>query len=113
MSVADDNVPQAVAMNAVSRRFARVDSFYRNITRASAFTVFAVLVGIIGSLYLGAQETIWKYGVEFLWTNAWNPVKQNFGGLAAIYGTIVSSAIAMVLAVPVGIGVAIFLTELS
>jgi len=100
-------------MNAVSRRFARIDSLYRNITRFAAFTVFAVLIGVIASLYLGALPSIAKFGLAFLWTNAWNPVTEKFGALAQIYGTFVSSAISMLLAVPVGIGIAIFLTELS
>ena len=112
MSDAETAAP-AIAMNAVSRRFARIDAFYRNITRLSALAVFGVLAGIILSLYLGAFLSINKFGLAFVWTNAWSPVKENFGGLAQIYGTLVSSAIAMLLAVPVGIGIAIFLTELS
>jgi len=112
MSVADEAPPTA-PMNAVSRRFARIDSLYRNITRFAAFTVFAVLIGVIASLYLGALPSIAKFGLAFLWTNAWNPVTEKFGALAQIYGTFVSSAISMLLAVPVGIGIAIFLTELS
>lgn len=112
MSDAETAAP-AIAMNKVSRRFARVDAFYRNITRLSAFAVFAVLAGVIASLYFGAMPAILKYGAEFLWTNSWNPVTEKFGGLAQIYGTFVSSALAMLLAVPVGIGVAIFLTELA
>ena len=112
MSVADVAPPTA-AMNAVSRRFARVDSFYRNITRLAAFAVFGVLAGIIVSLYFGALPSINKFGIDFLWTNAWNPVTEKFGALAQIYGTFVTSLIAMLLAVPIGIGIAIFLTELS
>jgi phosphate transport system permease protein len=112
MSAADD-VPQTAAMSSVSRRFARVDAFYRNITHLSALTVFALLVGVIVALYLGSQLSIDKFGASFLWTEAWNPVTQNFGGLTQIYGTLVSSAIAMILAIPVGIGIAVFLTELS
>ena len=79
-------------MNAVSRRFARTDAFFRNITRFAAFAVFGVLIGVIVSLYLGALPSIHKFGIGFLWTNAWNPVKENFGALAQIYGTFVSSA---------------------
>ena len=112
MSDAEVAAP-AMSMNAVSRRFARTDAFFRNITRFAAFAVFGVLIGVIVSLYLGALPSIDKFGIGFLWTNAWNPVKENFGALAQIYGTFVSSALAMLFAVPVGIGVAIFLTELS
>lgn len=112
MDDAETRAPSAL-MNQVSRRFARIDAFYRNLTRAAAFGVFAVLVGVIVSLYLGSQLSIEKFGWEFLWTAAWNPVTQNFGALVPIYGTVVTSALAMLLAVPVGIGIAIFLTELS
>ena len=52
------------------------------------------------------------FGLPFLWTEAWNPVTEKFGALAPIYGTLVTSAIAMLFAVPIGIGIAIFLTEL-
>ncbi len=112
MSVADEAPPTA-PMNAVSRRFARIDSSFHNITRFAAFAVFGVLIGVIASLYLGALPSIDKFGLAFLWTNAWNPVTEKFGALAQIYGTFVSSALAMLLAVPIGIGIAIFLTELS
>jgi phosphate transport system permease protein len=112
MSDADTAAP-AMAMNEVSRRFARIDSFYRNITRLSAFAVFAVLAGVIASLYFGALPAIQKFGTAFFWTTSWNPVTENFGGLPQIYGTFVSSALAMLIAVPVGIGIAIFLTELA
>jgi phosphate transport system permease protein len=112
MSVADEAPPTA-PINAVSRRFARIDSFYRNITRFAAFAVFGVLIGVIASLYLGALPSLDRFGLAFLWTNAWNPVTEKFGALAQIYGTFVSSAISMLLAVPIGIGIAIFLTELS
>ena len=80
-------VAPTMAMNAVSRRFARTDAFFRNITRFAAFAVFGVLIGVIVSLYLGALPSIIKFGIGFLWTNAWNPVKENFGALAQICAT--------------------------
>lgn len=100
-------------MNKVSRRFARIDAFFRNLTGFAAFGVLAVLAGVIVSLYFGAQLSIDKFGLAFLWTDVWNPVKQEFGALSEIYGTLLTSALAMLLAIPVGIGIAIFLTELS
>ena len=69
MSVADVAPPSA-PMNAVSRRFARIDSFFHNITGFAAFAVFGVLIGVIASLYLGALPSISKFGLAFLWTNA-------------------------------------------
>jgi phosphate transport system permease protein len=64
------------------------------------------------SLLIGALPAIKAFGVNFFLSDAWNPVKDDFGGLGAIYGTIVTSLIAMIVAVPVSFGIAIFLTEL-
>src|SRR6202008_2411473 len=72
----------------------------------------AMFAGIIWSLTAGAWPAIRAFGFSFLWTEAWNPVTERFGALAPIYGTLVTSAIAMLISVPVGIGIAIFLTEL-
>jgi len=71
-----------------------------------------MFVGIVWSLTAGAWPAIKAFGLPFLWTEAWNPVTERFGALAPIYGTLVTSAIAMLLSVPIGIGIAIFLTEL-
>lgn len=94
------------------RRLARTDEFFRVLTRAAAVAVLGVLGGVMIALAIGAWPAIGKFGFEFLWSQRWNPVTEKFGALAPIYGTLVSSAIALLFAVPVGIGIAIFLTEI-
>jgi phosphate transport system permease protein len=96
----------------IARRFRFNDRTFRYLTYAAAISVLAVLGATIISLALGAWPALSKFGFTFFYTEAWNPVTENFGAAAPIYGTVVTSVIAMLIAVPVGIGVAIFLTEL-
>ncbi len=93
-------------------RGGRRDAWFHNLTRAAAFLVVVLFVGIVISLVIGAMPSIKAFGFSFLWTKAWNPVTEKFGALTEIYGTVITSVIAMLFAVPIGIGVAIFLTEL-
>ncbi len=93
-------------------RGGRRDAWFHNLTRAAAFLVVLLFVGIVISLVIGAMPSIKAFGFSFLWTKAWNPVTEKFGALTEIYGTVITSVIAMLFAVPIGIGVAIFLTEL-
>lgn len=86
---------------------------FHNLTRLFAFLTFAVLVGIVISLVYTAWPSLVKFGAAFLWTSEWNPPMERFGALVPIYGTIVTSIIALVIAVPVSFGIALFLTELS
>jgi phosphate transport system permease protein len=74
--------------------------------------VLLIFVGIIGSLWQGAWPAFRTFGAGFFTHTVWNPVTEKFGAFPAIYGTLITSAIAMLIAVPVGIGIAIFLTEL-
>jgi phosphate transport system permease protein len=94
------------------KRFIATDAFFRYITRTAAITVLAILFGVFLSLALGAWPAFRAFGLDFLTAQTWNPVTDKFGALPPIYGTIVTSLIAMLIAVPVGIGIAIFLTEL-
>ncbi len=89
------------------------DTIFFNLTRAFALIALAMLAGIIVSLVYAAWPSIQKYGVPFIWSSDWNPPAEKFGALIPIYGTIVTSIIALVIAVPVSFGIAIFLTELS
>jgi phosphate transport system permease protein len=89
------------------------DVVFFNLTRAFALIALFTLAGIIVSLVYAAWPAIVKYGVPFLWTSDWNPPAEKFGALIPIYGTLVTSAIALVIAVPVSFGIALFLTELS
>ncbi len=72
-----------------------------------------MLIGILLSLIVGAWPAITKYGLGFLTSSVWDPVQNEYGGLVMIYGTLATSAIALVIAVPVSFGIALFLTELS
>ena len=89
------------------------DKAFEWLTRIFAFLVFSLLLAILASLFVGSQLALEKYGFAFLWTSDWDPVQEQFGALVPIYGTLVTSAIAMVIGVPVSFGIALFLTELS
>lgn len=93
-------------------RMAWFDAFFRQLTCGSAILVLLILGGVIVSLVYGSAPAIRAFGFDFLTTQAWNPVTEHFGALAPVYGTLVTSFIAMLVAVPVGLGIAIFLTEL-
>ena len=90
-----------------------LDLLFRNLTRASAFGVLVLLAAIIGSLVIGSMPTIRAFGFGFLVSPDWDPVGEQFGALIPIIGTLVTSAIALTIAVPVSFGIALFLTELS
>src|SRR6185295_19959037 len=89
------------------------DKAFEWVTRSFAFLVFSILAAILVSLVVGSQMTLQKYGFSFIWSSDWDPVQERFGALVPIYGTLVTSLIAMLIGVPVSFGIAIFLTELS
>jgi phosphate transport system permease protein len=89
------------------------DFVFANLTRLFAAITLAMLAGIIVSLVYASWPSLQKFGLSFIWTSEWNPPKERFGALVPIYGTIVTSIIALVIAVPVSFGIALFLTELS
>ena len=89
------------------------DPAFEWLTRIFAFLVFSLLLAILASLFVGSHLSLEKYGLSFLWTTDWDPVQEKFGALVPIYGTLVTSAIAMLIGVPVSFGIALFLTELS
>ena len=86
---------------------------FSTLARSAAILTLSLLIGIILSLVIGAAPAIEKFGLGFLWSKEWDPVQEQFGGLVMIYGTLVTSIIALVIAVPVSFGIALFLTELS
>ena len=88
------------------------DVAFRQVTRAAAFVVLLLLGAVIASLIQGSLPALRAFGFNFLTTDRWNPVTEKFGALAPIYGTLVTSIIAMLIAVPVGLMIAFFLTEL-
>ncbi|MEI7514623.1 MAG: phosphate ABC transporter permease subunit PstC [Betaproteobacteria bacterium] len=89
------------------------DRLFGYFAKGSALLTLGLLIAILGSLTISAWPAITKYGFSFLTNTAWDPVKEEFGGLVMIYGTIATSVIALVIAVPVSFGIAMFLTELS
>jgi phosphate transport system permease protein len=89
------------------------DTLFLILAHAAALLTLALLVGIIGSLVIGAMPAIKEYGLSFLWRSDWDPVQDSYGGLVMIYGTLMTSFIALLIAVPVSFGIALFLTELS
>ncbi len=89
------------------------DIAFALLSHAAAIVTLALLVGIILSLIVGAWPAITEYGLSFLWRSEWDPVQDSYGGLVMIYGTLATSLIALVIAVPVSFGIALFLTELS
>lgn len=94
------------------RRYRTSDRAFRLVTLAAALIVLALLGGVILSLVIGAWPALSAFGLSFLTTEKWNPVTEQFGALAPIYGTIVTSVLAMLIGIPVSLGIAIFLTEL-
>jgi phosphate transport system permease protein len=94
------------------RGFRRGDRAFKIITLASAVAVLVLLAGVILSLVHGSLPAWKAFGLGFLTSDSWNPVKDDFGALPAIYGTLLTSFIAMLIGVPVSLGIAIFLTEI-
>ncbi|MBU6525552.1 phosphate ABC transporter permease subunit PstC [Methylocystis sp. MJC1] len=104
--------PAVVDRTKALSSIALLDRIFFQVTRAAAVIVLVILSGVIVSLVHGSLPAIKAFGPGFLISQAWNPVTENFGALPAIFGTIVTSLVAMLIAVPVGIGIATFLTEL-
>ncbi len=94
------------------RRFRLGDRAFKTITQIAAITVLALLAGVIAALVHGSLPAWRAFGLDFLITEKWNPVTEKFGALAPIYGTIVTSTIAMLIGVPISLGIAVFLTEI-
>jgi phosphate transport system permease protein len=95
------------------KQAAWMDAAFRSLTRFFALVVFSLLAAILISLLIGSRQSMEKFGVGFLFDAEWDPVQEQFGALVPIYGTLVTSAIAMLIAVPVSFGIAMFLTELA
>ena len=88
-----------------------VDRGFQKLVVLLASVVGVVLLGILITVVGGAQEAIGRFGTSFLTTSSWDPVGEHYGAFTAIYGTVVSSLLALLIAVPLGVGTAIFLTE--
>ncbi len=95
------------------RTGAVADMLFAGSARLAAIITLVLLLGILVSLFVGAWPAIKHFGLGFLTRSAWDPVQEDFGGWVMIYGTLATSVIALVIAVPVSFGIALFLTELS
>ena len=104
-------------MQTVSRsdppRAAMGDKFFKALTSTTAYFVFALLLLIAASLVWGGWQALDRFGWHFFVSREWDPVQQQFGALVPIYGTLVSSLLALLVAVPVSFGIAIFITEMA
>lgn len=96
-----------------SRRDARADRLFKYTVAAAGFFVLLTLAGIALSMLWGGVDALAEFGPGFFTSTEWNPVERKFGALVAIYGTLVTSLIAIVIAVPVSFGIALFLTEVA
>ena len=95
------------------RHAAWLDKAFEQLTRCFALLVFALLAAVLVSLVFGSRLTLEKFGLGFLTSAKWDPVQENFGAVVPMYGTLATSAIAMLIGIPVSFGIALFLTELS
>ena len=94
------------------RRFNRDDQIFKAVTLTSALTVLVLLAGVMVALLHGSLPAWRAFGFGFFTSESWNPVTEKFGALPAIYGTLLTSFIAMLIGVPISLGIAIFLTEI-
>ena len=102
----------AITRSRILDRLRLGDSIFRWLTLAAAVAVLVLLSGVIISLIQGSLPALQAFGFNFLIDDRWNPVTEKFGAVAPIYGTIVTSFLAMLIAVPVGLFISMFLTEL-
>jgi phosphate transport system permease protein len=93
------------------RREARGERIFRLFATIAAMLVLALLAGVLLALIYGGWPALKTFRFGFLTETVWNPVTERFGALAALYGTVVTSLIAMILSIPVAFGIAVFLTE--
>ena len=92
---------------------ARLDRGFRWLVTGAGLLVLISLAAAALSMLWGGRQAFQKFGLSFLWSDAWDPVGQNFGALVPIYGTVVTATIALIIAVPVSFGIAMFLTEIA
>jgi phosphate transport system permease protein len=103
---------ETISRAKVAGRLRLNDTIFHHLTRGAAAAVLIILGGVMISLVSGALPALQAFGFNFLIEERWNPVTEKFGALAPIYGTLVTSFIAMLIAVPIGLLIAVFLTEL-
>ncbi len=87
------------------------DKVYRTILFAAASSILLIVVAIFYMMVQSSMPTLQRFGIGFLWAREWNPSQELFGALPFIYGTVVSSILALLIAVPISLGIAVFLVE--
>ncbi|HEV3105034.1 MAG TPA: phosphate ABC transporter permease PstC [Trinickia sp.] len=112
--MSDINLMSTPPVTGTQRAPSHVGDFvFGSLARLAAIVTLLLLGGIIVSLVVASLPAIHQFGLSFLWTSDWDPPSNTFGALVPIYGTIATSIIALIIAVPVSFGIALFLTELS
>ncbi|TWI04883.1 phosphate transport system permease protein [Luteimonas cucumeris] len=106
-------LPVTIAPTGRDLRDARADRLFRYALAATVVFVLVALTGAALSMLWGGREVLASQGLDFFFSSEWNPVENKYGALAPIYGTIVTSLIAMLIAVPISFGIALFLTEVA
>ncbi|MBY0467265.1 MAG: phosphate ABC transporter permease subunit PstC [Burkholderiales bacterium] len=106
-SVQSDNPNMA----AIARKQRMQDAVFHRVTQAFSLVVLVALLGIIVSLFANALPAFQKFGFEFIWRVEWDIINEEFGAAIAIFGTLASATIALLIAVPLAFGIALFLTE--
>jgi phosphate transport system permease protein len=102
----------SIKSNNFVNNFELQDAIFAKATQFFALVVLVTLLAIIGSLVIGSWPTLSSTGLKFFVSDSWDPVRKLFGGLAPLWGTLITAIIALVIAVPVSFGIAIFLTEI-
>jgi phosphate transport system permease protein len=101
------------SQHALTARYTLLDSAFRWVTRFAAALTFAVVIGVLITLIIGAAPALDKFGLGFITSSEWNPVTENFGALPSVFGTLVTSFIALLIAVPLSFGIALYITEIA
>jgi len=109
----EQTTPSAEPRWRALRSVDRSDRIYRRILTALALALPALILVILGVLFVSALPAVTRFGPAFLWTSTWDPVAEVYGAAPMIFGTLASSFLALLIAVPLALGVAIFLTEFS
>ena len=99
--------------NNISKFYKKSDTFFRYLTASCGIMILVIMAGIFIELIIASRLSIKKFGFAFVSSSTWNPVTQDFGAASSIYGTLVSAGIAMIIAVPLSLAIALFLAELA
>lgn len=111
MNTSNTSDTPTASMVAIARKQRMQDAIFHRLTQFFSLLVLVALVGIIVSLFINAWPTFAKFGARFLWYVEWDIINEEFGAAIAIVGTVISAGIALLLAVPLAFGIAVFLTE--